>query len=51
MVWLKEGNDFPDFNATYAECSPDAPPARSVLVSDFLIDIRGEVEVIASCPA
>jgi 2-iminobutanoate/2-iminopropanoate deaminase len=50
MVWLKERNDFPGFNKTYAEYFPDAPPARSALVSDFLIDIRVEVEVIAYRP-
>ena len=50
MVWLKERNDFPGFNKTYAEYFPDAPPARSALVSDFLIDIRVEVEVVAYRP-
>lgn len=50
MVWLKERGDFPGFNKTYAEYFPDAPPARSALVSDFLIDIRVEVEVIAYRP-
>ena len=50
MVWLKERGDFPGFNKTYAEYFPDAPPARSALVSAFLIDIRVEVEVIAYRP-
>lgn len=50
MVWLKERGDFPGFNKTYAEYFPDAPPVRSALVSDFLIDIRVEVEVIAYRP-
>ena len=50
MVWLKDRSDFPGFNKTYAEYFPDAPPARSALVSDFLIDIRVEVEVIAYRP-
>ncbi len=50
MVWLKDRGDFPGFNKTYAEYFPDAPPARSALVSDFLIDIRVEVEVIAYRP-
>lgn len=50
MVWLKERGDFPGFNKTYAEYFPDQPPARSALVSDFLIDIRVEVEVIAYRP-
>ncbi|MEX2296805.1 MAG: RidA family protein [Dongiaceae bacterium] len=51
MVWLRDRNDFPGFNSTYAEYFPDAPPARSALVSDFLIDIKVEVEVIAYRPA
>lgn len=50
MVWLKDRSDFPGFNKTYAEYFPDQPPARSALVSDFLIDIRVEVEVIAYRP-
>ena len=50
MVWLRDKNDFPGFNKTYAEYFPDAPPARSALVSEFLIDIRVEVEVIAYRP-
>ena len=50
MVWLKDRSDFPGFNKTYAEYFPDAPQARSALVSDFLIDIRVEVEVIAYRP-
>jgi 2-iminobutanoate/2-iminopropanoate deaminase len=50
MVWLKDRTDFPGFNAVYAEYFPDAPPARSALVSDFLVDVRVEVEVIAWTP-
>jgi reactive intermediate/imine deaminase len=50
MVWLKDRADFPDFNAVYAEYFPEDPPARSALVSDFLVDIRVEVEVIAYKP-
>ena len=50
MVWLKDRADFPGFNAVYAEYFPTDPPARSALVSDFLVDIRVEVEVIAYGP-
>lgn len=50
MVWLKDRADFPGFNAVYGEYFPEAPPARSALVSDFLVDIRVEVEVIAWKP-
>jgi len=50
MIWLKERADFPGFNAVYAEYFPEAPPARSALVSDFLVDVRIEIEVIAYKP-
>jgi reactive intermediate/imine deaminase len=50
MVWLKERADFPGFNSVYGEYFPDAPPARSALVSDFLVDVRVEIEVIAYKP-
>lgn len=50
MVWLRDRADFPGFNAVYAEYFPNDPPARSALVSDFLVDVRVEVEVIAYCP-
>lgn len=50
MVWLKDRADFPGFNAVYGEYFPTTPPARSALVSDFLVDIRVEVEVIAWKP-
>ena len=50
MVWLKSRDDFPGFNAVYAEYFPTAPPTRSVLVSDFLIDIRVEIECVAYKP-
>ena len=50
MVWLKSREDFPGFNEVYGEYFPSGPPARSALVSDFLIDIRVEVECIAYKP-
>lgn len=50
MVWLKNRADFPGFNAVYGEYFPNDPPARSALVSDFLVDILVEVEVIAWKP-
>ena len=50
MVWLKSRDDFPGFNAVYAEYFPDGPPARSALVSDFLVDVRVEIECIAYKP-
>lgn len=50
MVWLRERADFPGFNAVYAEYFPNDPPARSAIVSDLLVDVRVEVEVIAWRP-
>lgn len=50
MVWLKDRADFPGFNAVYGEYFPNSPPARSALVSDFLVDIRVEIEVVAWKP-
>ena len=51
MVWLRSRDDFAGFNEVYGEFFPDAPPARSALVSDFLVDVRVEVECIAYQPA
>jgi len=50
MVWLKDRADFPGFNAVYGQYFPSDPPARSALVSDFLVDIRVEVEAVAYSP-
>ena len=50
MVWLKNRDDFPGFNAVYAEYFPYDPPARSAIVSDFLVDVLVEVEVVAYKP-
>lgn len=50
MVWLRRREDFPGFNAVYAEYFPSEPPTRSALVSDFLIDILVEIECVAYRP-
>ncbi len=50
MVWLRERSDFPGFNAVYGEYFPEAPPTRSAVVSDLLVDVRVEVEVVAYKP-
>ncbi len=47
MVWLVDRADFPGFNAVYGEYFPNDPPARSAVVSDLLVDVKVEVEVIA----
>lgn len=50
MVWLRERADFPGFNSVYGDYFPDAPPTRSAVVSDLLVDVRVEVEVVAYKP-
>ena len=50
MVWLKNRDDFPGFNAVYGEYFPHDPPTRSAIVSNFLVDILVEVEVVAYKP-
>ena len=47
MVWLKSREDFAGYNAIYGEYFADNPPARSALVSDFLVDIKVEIECVA----
>ena len=50
MVWLRDRADFPGFNAVYGEYFPEAPPTRSAVVSELLVDVRVEVEVVAYKP-
>ena len=50
MIWIKSREDFPGFNKVYGEYFPEGPPARSALVSEFLVDIRVEIECIAYKP-
>ena len=50
MVWLRDRDDFPGFNAVYGEYFPHDPPTRSAVVSDLLVDVRVEVEVVAYRP-
>ena len=47
MIWLTDRADFPGFNAVYSEFFPHEPPARSAVVTDLLVDVRVEVEVVA----
>ncbi|MFO1091036.1 MAG: RidA family protein [Hyphomicrobiales bacterium] len=49
-VWLRDRADFPGFNAVYGEYFPEDPPARTGLVSELLVDVRVEVEVVAWKP-
>ena len=50
MVWLTSRDDFPGFNAVYAEYFPESPPARAAIVNDLLVDAKVEIEVIAYKP-
>ena len=50
MVWLRDRGDFPGFNSVYGEHFTDRPPTRSAVVSDLLVDVRVEVEVVAYRP-
>jgi reactive intermediate/imine deaminase len=50
MVWLRDRSDFPGFNAVYGEYFPADPPARSAVVSELLVDVRVEIEVVAYRP-
>ena len=50
MVWLRDRADFPGFNQVYGEYFADDPPARSAVVSELLVDVRVEIEVVAYHP-
>ena len=50
MIWLRERADFPGFNKIYGDYFPKEPPARSAIVSELLVDVRVEIEVIAYKP-
>lgn len=50
MVWLRKRTDFPGFDSVYSEYFPCEPPARSAVISELLVDIRVEVEVVAFNP-
>ncbi len=50
MVWLRDRTDFPGFNTVYGEFFPVEPPTRSAVVSDLLVDVQVEIEVVAYRP-
>jgi len=50
MIWLRDRADFPGFNAVYSEYFPAEPPARSAVISELLVDVRIEIEVVAYRP-
>ncbi len=50
MIWLRDKADFPGFNAVYGEYFPEDPPARSAVLTQLLVDVRVEIEVVAYKP-
>ena len=50
MVWLRDVEDFPGFNSVYAEYFSKDPPARSAVLTQLLVDVRIEIEVVAYSP-
>lgn len=50
MVWLTKREDFSGFDSVYAEYFPHEPPARSAVVTDLLLDVLLELEVVAYAP-
>ncbi len=52
MVWLTRVEDFPAFNAAYAEFFPGTPPARATVCSALMVPgALIEVEAVAYKPA
>ena len=49
-VWLRDRDDFSEFNAAYATYFPTNPPARSTAETRLMIDIAVEIEAIAYKP-
>ena len=49
-VWLADPRDFWPFNKVYAEHFGAAPPARSCVRADMVVDCKVEIEVVAYDP-
>lgn len=49
-VWLSDPRDFWSFNRVYAEFFPAAPPARSTVRADLMLDCKVEIEALAHSP-
>jgi 2-iminobutanoate/2-iminopropanoate deaminase len=48
-VWLTDKEDYPVFNATYAEIfGTEKAPARSTVISGLIAPVRIEMEVVAA---
>lgn len=49
-AWLADPRDVWSFNRTYAEFFPEAPPARSTVRADLMLDCKAEIEALAHSP-
>jgi len=49
-AWLADTRDFWSFNGVYAEYFGAAPPARSCVRADMMVDCKVEIEAIAYAP-
>ena len=47
-VFLTDKTDFAAMNSIYAEYFPESPPARSTIECGLMIDIKVEIEAIAT---
>lgn len=51
VIFIKTREDFPAFNATYAEFFPEGPPARTTVCTEFVADgVLVEIDIVAYRP-
>lgn len=50
MVWLTDRADFAGYDAVFGKYFAVDPPARSAVVSELLVDVKIEIEVVAYKP-
>ena len=51
VIYLKTKEDFPIFNAVYAEFFPEFPPARTSVCTDFVAEgVLVEIDIVAYRP-
>ncbi len=50
QVWLTRAEDYPGFNAAYAERMGHAPPARSTVISGLIAPVLVEIDAVAVVP-
>jgi enamine deaminase RidA (YjgF/YER057c/UK114 family) len=51
VIYLKTREDFPIFNAAYAEFFPEFPPARTSVCTDFVAEgVLVEIDIVAYRP-